>query len=356
MTDETSPIDIFSLTRSGLELEAARTLPSGAGIAGRLYRRLFSTGKYEPEDFGLSVTNAASWRRGFSANPLVSSLVAEEPGEFGPTAKAVLRTSDGLAIECVLIPMSTREIDESRATLCVSSQAGCRMGCAFCETGLGGLARSLTAGEIVAQVFTARFALGWRFRNIVFMGMGEPLDNAENLIGSLRILLDPSGFGFSQERITVCTVGHVDGLCRLAREPWPRLNLSVSLNSADQATRDALMPIGRRWPLDDLSQALSDYPKHRNFILGVNYCLIPGMNDDPEDARRVAAFCAPLGRVTVNLIPYNPGSAPIGRSPTEDEVETFIALLKAENLTVRRRATKGRSIMAACGQLGRSER
>jgi 23S rRNA (adenine2503-C2)-methyltransferase len=355
MTDEAAPIDILSLTRSGLETEAARTLPSGSGIAGRLYRRLFSTGKYEPEAFGLSGTNAASWRKKFAADPLVSSLVAEEPGEFGPTAKAVLRTVDDLAIECVLIPMSTREVEEDRATICVSSQAGCRMGCAFCETGLGGLIRSLTAGEIVAQVFTARFILGWRFRNIVFMGMGEPLDNAENLIRSLSILLDPSGFGFSQERITVCTVGHVDGLRRLAGESWPRLNLSVSLNSADQATRASLMPIGRRWPLDELSQALSNYPKHRNFVLGVNYCLIPGINDDPEDARRVAAFCAPLGRVTVNLIPYNPGTAPIGRPPTEDEIETFIALLKAGGLTVRRRATKGRSFMAACGQLGRGE-
>jgi 23S rRNA (adenine2503-C2)-methyltransferase len=153
----------------------------------------------------------------------------------------------------------------------------------------------------------------------------------------------------------VCTVGHVHGIRRLAAAGFKRLNLSVSLNAPDDALRAELMPIARKVPLSELQQALSEYRPRRNFALGVNYCLMPGINDAREHAAGVARFCAPLQRVMVNVIPFNPGNAPLTRKPTEPEIERFIGWLRDEGLPVRRRITKGGSVMAACGQLGNVE-
>lgn len=226
------------------------------------------------------------------------------------------------------------------------------MGCAFCETGKMGLIRHLSAAEIVGEVLTTRFALGWDCRNLVFMGMGEALDNADQLIQALRVLTDKRGLHYSQERITVCTAGHADGIARLKALGWKRLNLSISLNATTDELRDRLMPVNRRTDLAALQRILADYPQRRNFTLGVNYCLMPGLNDTRADATRIAAFCQPLGRTLVNLIPYNPGSTALTRLPSEDEVLRFIGWLREDGVAVRRRMTKGRSIMAACGQLG----
>jgi 23S rRNA (adenine2503-C2)-methyltransferase len=217
-----------------------------------------------------------------------------------------------------------------------------------------GLLRSLSAAEIVAQLVVAR-AQGFAVRNLVFMGMGEALDNADAVIQALRVLTDPGGLAISQERITVCTVGRIDGLQRLAQAGFKRLNLSVSLNAPDDALRSSLMPVNKVLPLSELQAALASYRPRRNFALGVNYCLLPGINDAPEHAAGVARFCAPLGRVMVNVIPYNPGNAPLTRAPEEAEIDRFIDCLRDEGLPVRRRVTKGRSVMAACGQLGNVE-
>ena len=184
------------------------------------------------------------------------------------------------------------------------------------------------------------------------MGMGEALDNARNVIQAIRVLNDEAGLAIGQERLTVCTVGHVEGIRRLQSEGLKRLNLSISLNAANDSLRSEIMPINRRSDLSDLQQVLASYRPRRNFALGVNYCLLPGINDTDEDARAIAKFCEPLGRVLVNLIPYNPGTRPLTRAPEEHEVEQFIGWLRAEGLAVRERVTKGRSVMAACGQLG----
>jgi 23S rRNA (adenine2503-C2)-methyltransferase len=351
-TEPGGKTDILSLTRSGLAEAATLAIPEAAGSAGAIYASVFKTGRLDPQTLGLGANKSAAWAGAFRVSSLSPERVIEEPSEFGSTAKALLRLEDGLAIECVRIPMAVREPDEDRATLCVSSQVGCRMACAFCETGRGGLVRSLSAGEIVGQVLAARLALGWRFRNIVFMGMGEPLDNAEAVFSALEVLFDHSGLGFAQDRITLCTVGHVDGLRLLAARPWRRLNLSVSLNAVTDELRSRIMPIDKRWPLAELTAALLDYPKRPNFVLGLNYCLIPGLNDSSSDIEGLASLCKGLGRVLVNLIPYNPGSVPIGRAPSEEEIDTFISRLLASGVRTRRRATRGRSIMAACGQLG----
>ena len=327
-------------------------MPIGHGISHRLYPRAMREGRFAPEDFPVTAITAAAWRERFTLGLLEVATHVDEETASGITAKAVFRTHDGYEIEAVRIPMHVDADGRMEHTICISSQVGCKMGCTFCETGRMGLLRNLTAGEIVAQVVTARSVLGWDPRNIVFMGMGEALDNPDHVIQALRVLTDKRGLHYSQERITICTSGHAEGIARIAALGWKRLNLSLSLNAATDELRSRIMPVNRRTPLAELQRILAAYPQRRNFTLGVNYCLLPGINDTREDAAHVARFCAGLDRVLLNLIPYNPGNAPLTRAPSEEEVETFVDWLRAEGLPVRRRITKGRTIMAACGQLG----
>ncbi len=343
-------IPVHSLTLAQLQERARALLSRGHGRARDLYRQVTEEGRFAPDEVGLSKEAVDAWRAHFSFQLPEVAQVVEEDGELGMTAKAVLRTHDGMEIECVRIPMG-----HDRYTLCVSSQVGCKMGCTFCETGRMGLIRHLGVDEIVGQILVARFVLGWPIRNIVFMGMGEALDNADSLVQAIRVLNDPCGLAFGQERMTVCTVGRVDGMERLKEEGFKRLNLSVSLNAANDAMRSRIMPVGRKTPLAKLQSALAAYRPRRNFTLGVNYCLMPGLNDTRQDATDVARFCEPIGRLLVNVIPYNPGNDPLTRAPTPEEVTQFIGWLRDEGLPVRMRVTKGRSVMAACGQLGNVE-
>ena len=345
----TAPTHIAGLCHHEF-IDMARTrVLHGRGIAPKLYKDALRFGRYEPERFGLAERSVQSWREQFRFElPRVVKTVSEIT-TTGTTAKAVLALEDGLECECVLLPMG-----HDRSTLCVSSQIGCKMGCRFCETARMGLLRHMSTAEIVSQLLVARHVLGWPFKNVVFMGMGEALDN-DAVIPALRVLTDSCGLGLSQERITLCTVGRTDGLQRLQELGMRRLNLSISLNAANDALRSELMPINRVTPLAQLQAALLDYRPRPNFALGVNYCLLPGKNDRPEHAREVAEFCRPLGRIMVNVIPYNPGSAPLTHAPSEDEIDTFIERLRAHGLPVRRRITKGRTVMAACGQLGNLE-
>lgn len=342
-----APLEVLGLGSDEFEAALrARGIPA-AGAAPAAYRELFRTGRLDPERCGVSAASAASWRRACSA--ALPGLVeeAEETGDAGTTVKLVFALDDGRRIESVAIPMYGGSY-----TLCVSSQVGCARGCAFCETGGLGLVRNLRPAEIVGQALAASAALGLRFRNIVFMGMGEPLDNPESLAAALRVLMDRRGFAYSQERITICTSGDAAGIARFAALGLPRLNLSVSLNAASDELRSRLMPVNQSTPLEALASALRALPRRRNFAFGVNYCLIPGVNDDEAEARSVATFAAKLGRALVNLIPYNPGSRPLARPPTEAELARFEALLRESGAQVKRRAKKGSSIMAGCGQLG----
>lgn len=344
-------IPLLSLTSEELMADARAALPRGHGVASSVYRRVFEAGAFEPEALGLGRAAVEAWHERYTFQPLAVKRTVEEPAPDGRlTIKAVLGTHDGLEVECVRIPMR-----RDRFTLCVSSQVGCRLACAFCETGKIGLVRSLAPEEIVGQVVAARTQLGWPVSHVVFMGMGEPLDNADALVKALRVLADPRGLSYGHARLTVCTAGHVEGLRRLAELGWPRLALSVSLNAATDAQRDRLMPINRRVPLAELQAALVRYRQTSRVVFAVNYCLLPGFNDAREDAARVAEFCRPLGRHLVNVIPYNPGSKPLTRAPTDEEVDRFLGWLEAEGLPVQRRRTKGRSVMAACGQLGNLE-
>lgn len=339
--------DVLALTSEELAREAKRLVPDTAGLAPRVFTRIFKDGVLDAAAEGAAERNARLWSERFEVGLLTLQDRLDTEGHAGTTTKLVFGTRDGHRIESVSIPMygGTR-------TICISSQVGCARACAFCETGRIGLIRDLGAGEIVSQVLSASLVLGVRFRNIVFMGMGEPLDNLENIAQAIAVFGDRRGFAYSLERMTICTSGDAAGIERLAGLGLKRLNLSVSLNAARDELRESLMPVNRVTPLARLTAVLAAYPKRRNFVLGVNYCLLPGLNDGQEDAEAVASFCASVGRSLVNLIPYNPGSHPISREPTDEEIDRFLSLLADCGVPVRLRVEKGRSVMAACGQLG----
>jgi 23S rRNA (adenine2503-C2)-methyltransferase len=259
--------------------------------------------------------------------------------------KLVFRLTDGLEIESVVIPTA------NRLTLCVSTQVGCRMGCRFCRTGHMGFQRNLQADEIVAQVYTVKVLMGLTVRNVVFMGMGEPLDNFDPLIRSIRVLEDQRGLNIAKRHVTVSTVGLVDGIEKLSAQNWPQLRLAVSLNAPSDDIRSRLMPINRRFPLSELKTALRNYPLGRGNALFMEYVLIRGQNDHPGHARQLAGYLNDLP-VKLNLIPYNPGPHSPFEAPTPGEVERFRRALVAEGIFVRLRSAKGAGIRAACGQLG----
>ncbi len=299
------------------------------------------------------------------------------------------REGKRLESESVIIPMTSYRAT-SWHTLCVSSQIGCRMGCTFCETGRMGLIRNLTAGEIVRQRVVARRIRGEMMRgegpvearsegadagkaghvrrtqaarftyhndgiqNIVFMGMGEPLDNLEEVAQAIRVLNDPAGLDFPMSQITVSTVGRIDGLRKLGELKWPNLRIAISLNAANDKLRDELMPVNKGMPLADLQRALVEYPKAGRGRYLIEYVMIKGVNDSLADADAVAEWVKPL-KCIVNLIPYNPQRYASYETPSEEVILAFMARLKSHYVFTKRRVTHGRDLMGACGQLGNPE-
>jgi 23S rRNA (adenine2503-C2)-methyltransferase len=259
-----------------------------------------------------------------------------------------------LKTESVLIPMCSYR-GATWWTLCVSSQVGCRMGCTFCETGRMGLLRNLSAREIVQQFVVARRLLAdtGGIRNVVFMGMGEPFDNFDAVTQAVRVFSDPHGINLPHSRITISTAGRVDGIRRLAALGWPNLHLAISLNAPSDTLRSELMPLNRATPLAELQRALLDYPLPRRGRFLVEYVLLRGINDTPEHAEQVAAWCRPL-RCTVNVIPYNPQRDALYETPADHDVIEFVLQLKRCGIFAKRRVTHGRDLMGACGQLGSS--
>lgn len=320
----------------------------GRGFARNVHHQAVCHGQFAPEDLGAGPQSAAIWRAQAYLDLPKTIDRKMESGEHGEICKRLLELHDGRVIESVSIPMG-----RNRRSLCVSTQVGCARACTFCETGKLGLLRNLSAGEIVAQVTTQLLAVS--ISQVVFQGMGEPLDNLEGLLPALEVLSDPSGIGLGHDRMTVCTVGHVPGIEALRKLGWKRLGLSLSLNSADDKQRGELMPHSVRYPLVEIQDVLIAYRQRKNMALGIHWCLIPGVNDTVRDADQIAAFLAPLGRTLVHVIPYNPGSTPISRPPTDHEIIAFVMLLRQRGVAVRRRMTKGRTVMAGCGQLGASQ-
>lgn len=270
-----------------------------------------------------------------------------------PRGSAPTRMPDMLETESVVIPMQRRH--ETTLTLCVSSQVGCAMGCTFCETAQMGLIRSLTTAEIVAQVWAARHHLKRPVRNVVFMGMGEPLDNLDNVLGAVDVLTDHRGLSVGVSRITISTVGRIDGLMRLSevvKRPGRRtLNLAVSINAPSNEIRDAIMPINRAMPLEELVPILETWPRRKSGAICLEYVLIPGVNDRREHAEQIAKMFRNV-RGCVNVIPYNPRRSSPWPAPDEADVARFLTDLESFGQFCKRRRTKGRDTMAACGQLG----
>ncbi|WP_428267262.1 23S rRNA (adenine(2503)-C(2))-methyltransferase RlmN [Haliangium sp.] len=264
------------------------------------------------------------------------------------TRKLRLTTRDGRAIESVLIP------DGEKLTQCISSQVGCALDCQFCATAKLGLARHLDPGEIVDQVYRARALLaevepGRRITNLVYMGMGEPLHNYDNVIKSLRLLTHELGANLSQRRITVSTVGLVPAIEKLGREDV-RPNLAVSLNASCDEVRDQIMPVNRKYDIARLLGAIRAYPLERRRRVTFEYVLLAGVNDTMDDAARLARL---LGGIPckLNLIPWNPHPEAPYQRPSPEAIEAFQNQVKRLGLPAYLRTPRGDDIDAACGQL-----
>jgi len=244
--------------------------------------------------------------------------------------------------------------DGDKTTQCISSQVGCAVDCQFCATAQMGLKRNLDAGEIVDQVYRAQALLaaeepGRRITNLVYMGMGEPLHNYDQVMRSLRILTDDRGASLSWRRITVSTVGQVTGLDRLGKEP-KKPNLAVSLNAPNDAIRDAIMPINRKWNIAKLLAALRAYPLEQRRRITFEYVLLAGVNDSLADAAQLAKLLRGI-KCKVNIIPFNPHPEAPYRRPAPAAVEAFQSECRRLGLPTYLRTPRGDDIDAACGQL-----
>ncbi len=272
--------------------------------------------------------------------------VAERRGSpDGDTHKFALALGDGRRVECV----SMRA--ERGLTFCLSSQVGCALRCPYCATGLMGLERNLTAGEIVAQVLVMGDFHGWQDEgfNLVLMGMGEPLANYAAVMEAVRILHDPQGLNVGARRVTVSTAGLVPQIERLAGEGLA-LGLALSLHATTDELRDVLVPVNRRWPLAKLLPAVQAYGLRTGRRVSLEYTLLAGVNDAPEDADRLAAIARDLPS-KINLIPYNPVPGLPYRRPAPEAVQAFAERLYPRAPAVTVRQTQGGDIGAACGQL-----
>ena len=294
------------------------------------------------------------------------------------TRKMRFVTHDGRGIESVLIPEERPEnraevraegdaagetiagqADEASApeakaprdklTLCVSSQVGCALDCAFCATATLGFGRNLSASEIVQQIYAATARAGRRPTNLVFMGMGEPLHNFDNVARAFALLIHPWGTGFSPRRITVSTAGLVPGIAQLARLT-PAPNLAISLNATTDEVRDRLMPINRKWPIADLLQAARNFPLAHGRKVTFEYVLLAGVNDSDADAERLPRLLRGLPCM-VNLIPWNPFAGPTFARPGAERIRTFQEILRRHDVQTYIRTPRGDDIDAACGQL-----
>ena len=311
--------------------------------ARQLYRWISKRGV---TDFARMTDLSRQMREQLTADFTISTpgIVADDRSVDG-TRKFVLELADKRRIEAVFIP------DTPSMTLCISTQVGCAMACGFCLTGKMGLVRNLTAGEISGQVCVLAAATGmldFPF-NIVLMGMGEPLHNYDNTMKALRMLHEEHGLAVSPRRVTLSTVGIVPGLERLAREPLMP-NLAISLHATTDEQRTALVPPNKKYPLSDILDACRRFPLKKRSRITFEYVLLDGVNDTPDDARRMAKLLSGI-KAKVNLIPLNPAPGIPYDRPSDERVSRFAQTLADRHITVSVRKSRGRDIRAACGQL-----
>jgi 23S rRNA (adenine2503-C2)-methyltransferase len=336
-------IPILSLDSKSYAKAIKAHLGKGADHAVYLYQEWFRKGFVT--DSHPAFANAKSLFEEIKQATDWSLLEAKVGRDDGITEKLLFKTKEGLEIETVIVPM------EAGGTLCISSQVGCRMGCSFCETGRLGLLKNLSAAEIVGQVFLARHRAKGNFRNIVFMGMGEPFDNFEAVIQAFRVISDPNGINIGPRHITISTSGKVEEIYRFADFEENMPNLAVSISAPSDLLRNKLMPINRKMNLEKLHEAIAYYNRKTGRQVLAAYVLMRDVNDYLECADQLANYLEGLD-VKVNLIPYNPRENDRYQTSLPEQVAAFKHRLIERNLRVLVRTTKGDKIMAACGQLG----
>lgn len=274
----------------------------------------------------------------------LSSLdLADEIRSDDGTQKFLFRLDDGAFIETVLIPSGTRR------TLCLSTQVGCKFGCVFCASGREGFKRNLSPSEILGQILFLNEKPDVRLTNFVFMGMGEPLDNFENVGRAVRIMNAREGLDIGARRITISTVGIVPAIKELA-DLGLQVNLSLSLHATTEALRSRLLPVNQRYPLAEVIEAGAGYVKKTGRMITAEYILISRLNDTAADAGRLAAIAKRL-RAKINLIPYSPGYGPEWMGSSRDRTDSFLRFLQEKGVSATVRLSKGADIRAACGQL-----
>ena len=335
----------YSLAAFQTELTAWGFKPSHAG---RILRAYYSGAKIDWEKLRLPGNLQDKLLN--ETQPL-SSPAARQRSEDG-TTKLLLRMSDGRTVESVLMP----DFRDDRAAGCLSSQVGCAMGCDFCATTRTGFERNLTAGEMVEQFLALRreaLAVGRRLQTVVFMGMGEPMLNLANVLEAVRRIADNSLGALGWRQVTVSTVGIVPGIDALTAANL-NVHLAVSLHAPDDATRERLLPMGKRFGVEEILAAADRYQTQTSRPVTIQYCLLRGVNDSPDQARQLGGLLA-TRHMHVNLLRYNPTGLSlrgIEYEPVSDETaETFITTLRKEGVVAHFRRSRGRDIDAACGQL-----
>jgi 23S rRNA (adenine2503-C2)-methyltransferase len=368
MAPQTFIMELLGKTRDELR-DYCQSIGQPAFRAAQIYHALYAERKFSMQEM--------------TTLPLtLREKLAKEATITLPAVKQKYQSSDGsvryllaldaqkpASVEAVYMP------SERRQTICISTQAGCAVDCRFCLTAQLGLIRNLTAGEMVAQVLLPLKEMSKKHpsssptsattktseddnpgesgdelqTNVVLMGQGEPLLNFENVMTALKILLDENGVGLSPKRVTLSTSGIVPGIERLAKEDI-RPKLAISLNASNDEQRNKIMPVNRKYPLRMLIDACRNYPLRNWEHLTFEYVMLGGLNDTAEDARRVAKLLAPLKNKKVNLIPWNPGELPYKESG-EKTIETFRSILTERDVPTFIRYSRGRDVMAACGQL-----
>lgn len=344
-------IDILDLTYPQLETFMVETLGEPRFRAVQVWQWLWQK-MARSFDAMTNVSKTTRARLAETACIRWPEVAAVETSRDG-TTKFLLRLADGALVETVLIPSESRE-GAVRITQCLSSQVGCAMGCTFCSTGGMGFERNMTHGEILGQVLAAREHLGDTrpdhpvLRNLVFMGMGEPLLNLDTMLSCLRSLNDDNGLNFSPRRITVSTCGIEKGLRELGDSGLAYL--AISLHAPTQELRQRIMPKAARWPLESLMEALESYPLKTRERITFEYLLLGGVNDGLEQAKELVRL---VGRVKgkLNLIVYNPADGAPYAAPSESRILAFEKYLWDRHITAIIRKSKGQDINAACGQL-----
>ena len=373
-------IDLKNLTRDALQ----RLLTSSGKAKYRAEQVFRWIHQRDAADFDEMTNLAKATREELKRTATITRLapVHEDRADDG-TTKYIFELDDGSKIEAVWIPgvdesdnpplratereetkgvatdengsrRSANEESNYRVTLCISTQAGCAMGCTFCHTGTMKLVRNLRTAEIVEQVMSVqRLHPERKITNLVLMGMGEPLHNYDNMVAALRILLDDLGMNFSHKRVTVSTVGLIPEMERLSRE-LP-VNLAVSLHAPTNDVRDAIVPLNRKYPVEELIAAVRRYPMPRKKVVMFEYVVLGGVNDRPEDVNALAKLLDGLP-CKINLIPFNEWPGAPYKRPTPERLTAFRDALVKKGFFTFVRATRGRKILAACGQLASETR